>query len=75
VGGVIHSILPGERDLSPDEVQRIREMRAAGRSLEAIARSLPDLAPSQDEAVMRLAALLAPKRPPPARPAWKGRKC
>lgn len=70
---MIRSILPGEPDLPAETLATIREMRAAGRPLEAIARAFPDLAPDQGQAVMRLAALLAPKRPAPVK-VWKGKR-
>lgn len=73
MGGVSASILPGERDLSADEVAAIRREHAAGRSLDELARSIAGLAPTHADGVNRLAALLAPKRPQP-RKTWKGKR-
>lgn len=68
------SILPGERDLSAEEVAAIRREHAAGRSIDDLARSIAGLAPSHAEGVNRLAALLAPQRFREPRRTWKGKR-
>jgi hypothetical protein len=63
------SVLPGERDITADEMRLIRDMKASGRSLDDIAITVGSLAPTHAEAVNRLAAMLAPKRSSPVRTA------
>ena len=68
-----YSIIPGERDLSREEVAAIRRLHAEGRSLDDIARTVAGLAPTHQDGVNRLAAMLAPKWQAP-RKQWKGKR-
>jgi hypothetical protein len=61
------SIIPGERPITADEMRVIRDMAEAGRSAEDIAARIGNVEP------IRIAAMIAPKRPA-ARKAWKGRR-
>lgn len=60
-------IIPGERTLDMDEMRVIQDMHQAGRTAEDIAARIGGVDP------IRIAALLAPKRPV-ARKVWKGRR-
>jgi homoserine trans-succinylase len=62
------SVIPGERPITAEEMRLIRDMKAAGRSLDDIAITIGNLAPSHTETVNRLASMLAPKRQAPGRP-------
>ncbi len=68
------SIIPGERDITADEMKRIRDLRESGRSLEDIAILIGNLAPTHDGAVNRLAKLLSPPRFSTARPSPRRRR-
>ena len=68
------SILPGERDLSREEVAAIRAQHAAGRSLDDLARCIAGLAPTHADGVNRLAKLLSPPRVEKRAKVWKGKR-
>ena len=61
------SLIPGERPITADELRLIREMASAGRSAEEIAARIGNVE------TIRIAAMIAPKRPAP-RKAWNGRR-
>ena len=67
------SLLPGNRPITGDELRLIRDMHASGRSLDDIARAVPNLAADHVEATNRLAGLLAPARKPVPKQ-WQGRR-
>jgi hypothetical protein len=60
------SIIPGERTLSGDEMRLIQDMHQAGRTPEDIAARIGGVEP------VRIAALVAPKRPTPKK-VWRRR--
>jgi hypothetical protein len=64
---VTESVLPDERRITDDEMRLIHDMKNAGRSLDDIASTVRNLAPTHDLAVMRLASMLGPKRGAPVR--------
>lgn len=61
------SIIPGERPITADELRLIRDMASAGRSADEIAARIGNIEP------IRIAAMIAPKRPPPKK-TWRKRR-
>lgn len=66
------SIIPGDRTITADEMRLIRDMHAAGRSLDDIADVVPGIAATHTDAVNRLASMLSPPRRAPKK-TWHGR--